>query len=170
MACMVYEGVLLFGVLMISGYLYSSLTQQRHALVGTLGLQLFLFTILGIYFVWFWSRGSGQTVAMKTWHIALVDLQGGRISERQALARYVLSWLWFIPALAVVHFAGLKGWGPILFGLVLGVALYGLSSRLRPDRQFWHDVLCGTRLVRLVSPPAAPSPSAGDSSSMRLPN
>ena len=69
-ACFVYEGVLLFGVLMIAGYLYSTLTQQRHALSGLHGLQAFLFLVLGIYFVWFWSRG-GQTVAMRTWHIRL---------------------------------------------------------------------------------------------------
>ncbi|MDH5539716.1 MAG: RDD family protein, partial [Rhizobacter sp.] len=39
MASFIYEGVLLFGVLMIAGYLFSSLTQQRHALVGRHGLQ-----------------------------------------------------------------------------------------------------------------------------------
>ena len=33
-----------------------------------------MFVVLGIYFVWFWSRG--QTLAMKTWHIRLVDAQG----------------------------------------------------------------------------------------------
>ena len=77
LASFLYEGVLLFGVVMIAGYLYSSLTQQRHALQGTLGLQLFLFVVLGIYFVWFWSHG-GQTVAMKTWHIRVVDRRRAR--------------------------------------------------------------------------------------------
>ena len=37
LAAFLYEGVLLFGVLMISGYLYSSLSQQRHALSGATG-------------------------------------------------------------------------------------------------------------------------------------
>ena len=32
LAAFIYEGVLLFGVTMIAGYLFSSLTQQRHAL------------------------------------------------------------------------------------------------------------------------------------------
>ena len=32
MACWVYEGLLLFGVLFISGYLFSTLSQSRHAL------------------------------------------------------------------------------------------------------------------------------------------
>ena len=52
MAAFVYEGVLLFGVLAIAGYLYSSLTQQRHALHGLAGLQAFLFVVLAIYFTW----------------------------------------------------------------------------------------------------------------------
>jgi len=63
MAAFTYEGVILFGVLMIAGYLYSTLTGQRHALQGKAGQQFFLFLVLGIYFVWFWSHG-GQTVDM----------------------------------------------------------------------------------------------------------
>jgi len=46
LACFVYEGVLLFGVLMISGYLFSSLTQQRDPLVGRHALQAFLFVVV----------------------------------------------------------------------------------------------------------------------------
>ena len=75
LACMLYEGVLLFGVVMVAGLVYASLTQQRHALVGTPGLQVFLFVVLGLYFVWFWARG-GQTVAMKTWHLRVVNTRG----------------------------------------------------------------------------------------------
>jgi uncharacterized RDD family membrane protein YckC len=146
MACFVYEGVLLFGVLMMAGYLYSSLTQQRHALRGTLGLQIFLFLVLGVYFIWFWTHG-GQTVAMKAWHVRLVDAQGRPVGQLRALARYLLSWLWFVPALASVHFAGLKGGLPIGAALLAGVAGFAVLALLRPDRQFWHDAVCGTRLI-----------------------
>jgi uncharacterized RDD family membrane protein YckC len=31
--------------------------------------------------------------------------------------------------------------------LFTGVAAYAALVWLRPDRQFWHDVACGTRLV-----------------------
>jgi hypothetical protein len=27
------------------------------------------------------------------------------------------------------------------------VAAYAALAWLRPDRQFWHDVVCGTRLI-----------------------
>lgn len=150
MACFVYEGVLLFGVLMIAGYLFSSLTQQRHALAGRHALQAFLFVVLGIYFAWFWSR-SGQTVAMKAWHIRLVTDDGGPVSQARALGRYVLSWLWFLPALAALYPSGLHGL-PATFGLLTaGVVAFAALSRLHPQRQFWHDAVCRTRLVSVQS-------------------
>lgn len=146
LAAFVYEGVLLFGVLFVAGWLYSTLTQLKDpGRQGTLGLQLFLLLVLGVYFVWFWSRG-GQTVAMKAWHIRLVDRQGRPVSQVRALARFALAWLWFVPALLTAKMAGLHGGA--LFGLMfVGVLAYAGLARLHPDRQFWHDVVCGTRLV-----------------------
>lgn len=146
MASFLYEGVLLFGVVMIGGYLFSSLTQQRHALQGTYGLRAFLFVLIGIYFVWFWSRG-GQTVAMKTWNIRLVRADGRPVPQWLALCRYVACWLWFLPALATAWLADLRSGLEVTALLVVGVWAYALLARLHPQRQFWHDALCGTRLV-----------------------
>jgi uncharacterized RDD family membrane protein YckC len=165
MACFIYEGVLLFGVVMIAGYLYSSLTQQRDARVGQFGLQAFLFIVLGIYFVWFWSRG-GQTVAMKAWHIRVETRDGRLLSQPRALGRYVASWLWFVPALSTAHGAGIRTAAGIFAVMATGVIAYALTSRLHPDRQFLHDALCGTRLVtwrperprRAGSAPGDPAP------------
>lgn len=151
MACFVYEGVLLFGVVMIAGYLFSSLTQQRHALTGRHGLQAFLFVILGIYFAWFWSHG-GQTVAMKAWHIRLVDRDGKPVGERRALVRYLLSWLWFVPALLALWLSDLKGGSAITMVMLSGVVGYALLALLHPKRQFWHDEVCGTQLVHWKPP------------------
>ncbi len=146
MACFMYEGVILFGVVMIAGYLYSTLTQQRHALQGQWGLRAFLFLILGIYFVWFWARG-GQTVAMKAWHVRLVDAQGCAVTQWRALGRYLLSWLWFFPALATAWWAGLDSSAQIFGLMTVGVVAYAVLARLHPQRQFWHDAVCGTRLI-----------------------
>jgi uncharacterized RDD family membrane protein YckC len=146
MAAFVYEGVLLFGVLMVAGYLYSSLTQQRHALHGHAGLQAFLFIVLAIYFVWFWSHG-GQTVAMRAWHIRLVGADGQPVSQRRALLRYFASWVWFLPSLAWAWLAGLHSTGQIFASMTTGVLAYALLARLHPQGLFWHDALCGTRLV-----------------------
>jgi len=144
MACWVYEGLLMFGVLFISGYLFSALSQSRHALDNRHGLQAFLFLVIGIYFTWFGHKG--QTLAMKTWHIRLVDRQGERLTQKRALLRYVLSWLWFIPPLALLAPYSLSGseTAVLLFGWV---AVWALLSRFHPERQFLHDALSGTRLI-----------------------
>lgn len=154
LACFIYEGVLLFGVVMIAGYLYSTLTQQRHALQGQFGLKTFLFLVLGLYFTWFWSHG-GQTVAMKAWHVRLVDAQGQAVTASRAAMRYLLSWLWFLPALAAAWLAGFKGSGAIFGLLSAGVLGYAALARLHPQRQFWHDAACGTRLITWRPEPPA---------------
>ncbi len=144
MACWTYEGMLLFGVLFIAGYLFGTLTQTRNAMDNRHGLQAFLFLIFGIYFVWLWSKG--QTLAMKTWNIRLVDVQGRPVSQARALLRYLLSWIWLLPSLSLVWLLGLPTAG--LVALVLGwVAIYAMLSRFHPQRQFWHDALAGTRLI-----------------------
>jgi uncharacterized RDD family membrane protein YckC len=143
MACWLYEGMLLFGVVFLAGYLFSALSQTRHALDNRGLQQAFLFVVLGIYFTWFWAKG--QTLAMKTWHIRVVDRQGRALSQGRALARYVLSWLWFLPPLAA-YSVGL----PALEVLVLlfgWIAVWAVLSRFHPSSQFWHDALAGTRLI-----------------------
>lgn len=152
LACFLYEGVLLFGIVMIAGLLYSVLTQQRHALQGAWGMQVALFLVFGAYFVHFWSH-TGQTLAMQTWHIRVVTREGRRVSRLRAACRYALAWLWFLPALAGLKLAGLQGWGPFTGALVAGVLAYALLARLRADRQYFHDVVCGTRLVHWHKPP-----------------
>lgn len=161
LACFLYEGVLLFGVVMIAGYLYSSLTQQRNALQGRHGLQAFLFVVLGIYFVWFWSHG-GQTVAMKAWHIRLVTHLGKPVSELRALARYLLAWLWFAPALVTLYAWNIHAPMPLFGVLVAGVVVYAAVSRWLPGRQFWHDGACGTRLVTSTPELRRPAKASGE--------
>lgn len=152
MACWLYEGMLMFGVVFLAGYLHSTLSQTRNALDNRHGLQLFLFIIFGIYFVWFWHKG--QTLAMKTWHIRVLDAQGQPLSQARALLRYVCSWLWFLPPLV----ATLPFQLPVLEVLVLltgWIVFWALASRLHPQGQFWHDALAGTRLVSHTPPARA---------------
>ena len=79
----------MFGVVFIAGYLFGTLSQTRNAMDNRHALQAFLFVVFGIYFTWFWAKG--QTLAMKTWHIRLVDRRGAPVSQARALLRYVLS-------------------------------------------------------------------------------
>jgi uncharacterized RDD family membrane protein YckC len=144
LACWLYEGMLLFGVIFIAGYLFSTLSQTRHAMDHRPGMQAFLFLVLGIYFTWFWSRG--QTLAMKTWHIRAVDKDGKKLTQTKALQRYLLSWLWFLPPLLLTRPFDLP---PAEVGLLTvgWVAVWALLSCFHPQRQFWHDAWAGTRLV-----------------------
>jgi len=144
MACWFYEGILLFGVVFIAGYLFSTLSQTRNAMDNRPGMQAFLFLVLGIYFTWFWHRG--QTLAMKTWHIRVVDTQGRPLSQKKALLRYLASWLWFAPPLVLTWPLGLPALeiAVLMTGWIL---IWALLSRFHPERQFWHDALAGTRLV-----------------------
>jgi len=146
MAAFVYEGVLLFGVVFIAGFLYSTLTRQSHALQGHTGLQVFVFVVLAIYFVVFWSRG-GQTVAMRAWDVRLVTAKDEPVTPLRALARYLLAWLWFAPALVAAGAAGLHSAVQIFTLLGVGVVAYALLAFVHPQRQFLHDAVCGTRLV-----------------------
>lgn len=146
LACMLYEGVVLFGVVMVTGLVFAGITQQRNAMVHHHALQAVLFIVLGIYFTWFWSH-SGQTVAMKAWHIRVLDRQGRPLTLARAFVRYLASWMWFMPALAALAVDGTRNVYAIFGTLALGVLCYAAVARFAPSRQFWHDVICGTQLV-----------------------
>jgi uncharacterized RDD family membrane protein YckC len=144
MACWIYEGLLLFGVVFLAGYLFSTLSQSRHALDNRHGLQAFLFLIIGLYFTWFGHKG--QTLAMKTWRIRVVDVHGQALTQKRAFLRYVLSWVWFMPPLIALAPLELTGSETLLlcFGWIM---IWALLSRFQVQKQFWHDVWAGTRLI-----------------------
>lgn len=144
MACWLYEGMLLFAVFFVAGYLFSTLSQTRHALENRHALQAFLFVVLGIYFVWFWHKG--QTLAMKTWDIRIVDIHGKSVSQARAALRYLTCWLWFLPPMAArsVFDWTIGEWAVLQMGWI---AIWAILSRFHPRQQFWHDALAGTRLV-----------------------
>jgi len=156
LACLVYESVLVFAVVFFAALVYSVLTEQRHALAGRHGLSAVAFLLApGAYFTWYWSQ-TGQTLPMQTWRIRVLTLRGERLSRWRALLRFVAAWLWFLPALLL---AWALGWhssgGRLTMLLVAGAMIYALSSKLHPRGQFWHDVLCRTRLVDTRALPAA---------------
>ena len=150
MACFVYEATLLFGLALIPGVLgavFLAQTGQRHPLQGDTALRVYALVLYGVYFVWLWSR-RGQTLAMQTWRIRLVTGAGARVSQARALARYVACCCaWFGPATLI---SSALHWPPgrSLGAVAAGIAGWALLALLEPERQFWHDRLCGTRLVK----------------------
>ena len=149
LATLLYEGVILFGVVFLAGYLFSTLTQQRNGLVHRNLLAGWIGLVLALYFVWFWTH-SGQTLPMKTWRLRVVRAKDGApLSAARAFARYVLAWLWFLPPLALHPLFGLTV--PHTLALAAAwFALWAATGRFDADRQFLHDRLAGTRIVTVA--------------------
>lgn len=122
---MVYELLLIVAVLFITSFVFIRLTGDAQTGWRQTVFQIFLVGVLFAYFSTFWLR-SGQTLAMKTWRIKLVDQEGRRIGLKQAALRFTLA--------------------------AAGLGLFGLSilwAWFDRDRQFLHDRLANTRLIRL---------------------
>lgn len=145
----IYEGIILFGLIWFADYAFDALTQSKHALMLRHARMVFLFLVLALYFVYFWRKG--QTLPMKTWKIRLRDKAGQAASWGQCALRYALSWLWFLPPLALLYFVPRPSSTFAILALLLPVAwvlFYLLLSRFLPQGQYLHDVLAGTVLER----------------------
>ena len=119
-----YESVLLFGILFVASYLFLAIARDAQSGLPRLLFQVYVLAVCGAYFVFCWAR-SGQTLPMKTWHIRLVTEQGKPLAVGRAFRRYLLA----VP------------------GVLSGIGvLWALVDR---DRQFLHDRLAGTRIVRV---------------------
>jgi uncharacterized RDD family membrane protein YckC len=79
--------------------------------------------------------------------VRLVDRWGQPVKRPQALLRYLLSWIWFLPALALAALMGTPGGAGLWVCLLSGVILVAAAAHWSPDRQFVHDLICGTRLI-----------------------
>lgn len=116
-----YDLLLVLAVLFIAAFVFVSLT--RHPLMPPLRhwFQLYLLVVIASYFVGFWTF-SGQTLAMKTWRLKLVTIEGARLGIARALLRFALAIL--------------------LWPLSIFWAFFGA------DRQYLHDKLARTKVVR----------------------
>jgi uncharacterized RDD family membrane protein YckC len=127
LASLLYEALLLLGVLALTFMVpYLILGVAWGVQVPGAVLWLHIFLVLGAYFGWYWLHG-GQTLAMQTWRIRVVDaVSGAPLTRGQAALRYALTW----PSV-------------LFFGAGL---IWALLDR---DRQFLHDRLARTRVVFL---------------------
>lgn len=151
MACFVYEAMILFGIGLIPGLIgaiFVAQTGHRHPWQSDAALRVYAFVIYGIYFVWFWSY-RGQTLPMQTWHIRIESREGAPLSQARALLRYVACWVWIAPPALLAAALHWTPWQSL--GAVAGwIVVYAALALLHPQRQFWHDALCHTRLVAVV--------------------
>jgi uncharacterized RDD family membrane protein YckC len=137
--CVAYEGVILFAVVFFFAYGFSALTRftgQPGAL--RYAFQVFMFAVLGLYFVWFWSHGR-RTLPMKTMGVTLVDGDGRPAGTRRSFVRYlVASAGWAIPLALASHVHGAA-----LLLVVIPFAWTLFDRR----RRALYDIASGTRLV-----------------------
>jgi uncharacterized RDD family membrane protein YckC len=121
---MFYEAVLLLAVWWAAGLLFVVITRDLSSPLVRAAFQAYLLCVAAAYFAWCWLHG-GQTLAMKTWRIRVVATGGAPVTISQTLLRFLL-------AAAGIGLAGV--------GL--------LWAFFDPDRQFLHDRLAGTKIVR----------------------
>ena len=150
LVCMIYEALLVFGVVFFASFIFDVATQSKHALMLRHVREAFLFFIIGAYFIFFWRR-SGQTLAMQTWRIKLVDSNGQKVPLIKSVVRYCLAWCWCLPGLILAHQLGLKN-AQLLIPVTLGFVAWAFTVRLDGDGQFLHDKLAKTRLVEIPTP------------------
>ena len=152
-SCCLYEQLVLLGVIAFT------------FLVPNLGLGilfgislpswltfLYLYSVLGIYFVWYWTK-SGQTLAMQTWRIRMISANGFNLSKRQAIWRYVYGSLWIVPCVFLQWIFHLEKWQIIEMLFAVALFIWPLSiflDRRNPSlRQSLPDRLAKSRLVEL---------------------
>jgi hypothetical protein len=113
---------------------------------------LYLYAVLAIYFIWYWTK-SGQTLAMQTWRVRMIDQHGFSLNKRQAFWRYVFGSLWILPCVLLQLIFHLEKWQIIEMLFAVALFLWPLTiyiDRRKPlERQGLPDRLASTRLVEL---------------------
>ena len=120
---MLYDAVLIAAVLLAATAIFVALFGDSRQPPLKTGLQMYLLAVAGIYLIGSWTNGR-RTLAMRTWRLHLVQHDGGPLSLRAALVRYLCA--------------------------VLGVLLCGIGllwALVDPEKQFLHDRIAGTRIV-----------------------
>lgn len=122
---MIYESLLLIAVLFIASFVFHLVFRDTGSIFFRPAFQLYLLLVAGAYFSWFWTHG-GQTLPMQTWKFRVIGADGNQLSLKQAIARYLFA--------------------------VIGISFFGcgiLWALFDRNRQFLHDRLAGTRIVKL---------------------
>jgi len=149
LAAMIYDAVLVVGVLFAVSYVVLASQRWSYPLPATerAVLQAALFVAAGTYFVVCWAR-TGQTLALKAWRLQVVDAGGRPPSRVRAAGRYILAWHLWLPGLAIG--AALQS-SPVgtLVAVVACFTLVLVPALIDPQRRLLHDRWTGTRIVRL---------------------
>jgi len=120
---MLYESLVVFAIAFFAGLAFHGMPIGKISGNTRLVFQLYLFLVLGAYFIGCWSHG-GRTLPMQTWKMRMVRPDNLPVGVGRAALRYVLAW-------SSLLFFG--------FGF-----FWAFFDR---DRQFLHDRLARTRII-----------------------
>jgi uncharacterized RDD family membrane protein YckC len=133
LAALLYDALLLVGLLMVFTFAVLPFTHGSAVLPDTAGAWVYLYraglvAVVAAYFVGNWLH-SGQTLGMRAWHLYVQDADGSRLRLLPALLRFLLAVAAWLPA---------------------GIGVLWLY--LDPARLTLHDRLAKTRMIHSASP------------------
>ena len=148
LATLPYEGLVVLALVIIAAFPVSGLKGAALSGAPQLLFQAYLFCVTATYFTWCWRHG-GQTLAMKTWRIRVVNSAGDQLSFATAFTRFICALLFFGPACVgiVLLFFPDRVSPVITMWAFLPMIATILWARHDADGQFLHDRMAGTRLV-----------------------
>jgi len=123
LAAIVYDAILLFGVVFLAGVLIQPLTKVISP--DNPFFTLYFFAVVFAFFGGFWTHG-GQTLGMRAWRVRVQRPGGQPITWGQAALRYLVA---------------------ILSWVALGLGF--LWSLIDREKRTWHDLVSKTVLVVL---------------------
>lgn len=126
-ASLLYELLTLVAIIFVSTGVFIIIAGDAGHGIKRLLLQIFLWLVVGAYFVRCWLT-SGQTLAMQAWKLRLLNEHSQLLTRQQAIARYLLA--------------------------SLSVAFFGLGflwAIVDKDKRFLHDRILRCKIIAAVN-------------------
>jgi len=157
LAALVYDGLLLFAITMLAGFLIVPFTgtievseQGKAQHIFNPLMLIYYLTVYYLFFAWFWTHG-GQTLGMRAWHIHLLTTQAEQLNWHQALFRYLVSLpMWFFWIIAIGNSTKgfvIPGLSQIPGWIIFSIATGWLIVDHLPNN--WRDRLTGTYIIHV---------------------
>lgn len=124
-ACFIYDALIVIAISFACSGLFIWLVGDATQGIKRYALQLALWLVIGLYFVWCWVK-SGQTLALKTWRLKLVNRDASLLTVNHAIGRYMLA-----------------TFSLMLFGLGF---LWAIVDR---ERLYLHDRLLKSKIITI---------------------
>ncbi len=125
---MLYDTLICAALMLVTTGIYTAISYEFTGAESTSGdplLSSILFITLYLFFAYFWTR-SGQTLGMQVWHLRIQNEDSTSISWLQALLRFFMAIISFIPA---------------------GAGYFWMLAD--KDKKAWHDRFSESVVVRI---------------------